>query len=200
MTEFRLKVPEDNNRVSEIKAGDVLFVTGDIVIARDQAHKKLLEPDKFTEELVGLPIFHCGPIAQKKGEEWTIVAGGPTTSTRMDALTPPILEKYKTKIIIGKGGLGEVGKKGLANFGAVYSEFTGGASALAVSKIVKVKKRLLEELGPTELVDLGSERLRTTTRNARPPRQRHKENRNKPSRRETRHSSKDLRLGLREFA
>jgi tartrate/fumarate subfamily iron-sulfur-dependent hydro-lyase beta chain len=152
MTEFRLKVPEDNNRVSEIRAGDVLFVTGDIVIARDQAHKKLLEPDKFTEELVGLPIFHCGPIAQKKGEEWTIVAGGPTTSTRMDALTPPILEKYKTKIIIGKGGLGEVGKKGLANFGAVYSEFTGGASALAVSKIVKVKKRLLEELGPTELV------------------------------------------------
>jgi fumarate hydratase subunit beta len=152
MTEFRLKVPEDNNRVSEIKAGDVLFVTGDIVIARDQAHKKLLEPDKFTQELVGLPIFHCGPIAQKKGEEWTIVAGGPTTSTRMDALTPPILDKYKTKIIIGKGGLGEVGKKGLANFGAVYSEFTGGASALAVSKIVKVKKRLLEELGPTELV------------------------------------------------
>ena len=152
MTDFRLKVPEDNNRVSEIKAGDVLFVTGDIVIARDQAHKKLLEPDNFTQELVGLPIFHCGPIAQKKGEEWTIVAGGPTTSTRMDALTPPILEKYKTKIIIGKGGLGEVGKKGLANFGAIYSEFTGGASALVVSKIVKVKKRLLEELGPTELV------------------------------------------------
>jgi tartrate/fumarate subfamily iron-sulfur-dependent hydro-lyase beta chain len=152
MTEFRLKVPEDNNRVSEIKAGDVLFVTGDIVVARDQAHKKLLEPGKFTQELVGLPIFHCGPIAQKKGEEWTIVAGGPTTSTRMDALTPPILEKYKTKIIIGKGGLGEAGKKGLANFGAVYSEFTGGASALAVSKIVRVKKRLLEELGPTELV------------------------------------------------
>ena len=152
MTDFRLRVPEDNNRVAEIKAGDVLFLTGDIVIARDQAHKKLLEPDKFIEEVVGLPIFHCGPIARRKGEEWTIVAGGPTTSTRMDALTPPILEKYKTKIIIGKGGLGEIGKKGLANFGAVYSEFTGGASALAVSKIVKVKKRLLEELGPTELV------------------------------------------------
>jgi fumarate hydratase subunit beta len=152
MTDFRLKVPEDNNRVSEIKAGDVLFVTGDIVVARDQAHKKLLEPDNFIQDVVGLPIFHCGPIAQKKGEEWTIVAGGPTTSTRMDALTPPILEKYKTKIIIGKGGLGEVGKKGLANFGAIYSEFTGGASALAVSKIVKVRKRLLEELGPTELV------------------------------------------------
>jgi L(+)-tartrate dehydratase beta subunit len=70
----------------------------------------------------------------------------------MDALTPPILEKYQTKIVIGKGGLGEVGKKGLATFGAVYCEFTGGASALAVSKIVGVKKRLLEELGPTELV------------------------------------------------
>lgn len=150
MTEFRLSVPRDNNRITDVRVSDVLYVTGDIAIARDQAHKKLMET--FIPELIGLPIFHCGPIARKVGEEWKIVAGGPTTSTRMDALTPPILEKYQTKIIIGKGGLGEIGKKGLANFAAVYSEFTGGASALAVSRIVRVKKRLLEELGPTELV------------------------------------------------
>lgn len=150
MTEFSLSVPQDNSRVAEVRTGDVLFITGDIAIARDQAHKKLLET--YLPELAGLPIFHCGPIARNTGGEWKILAGGPTTSTRMDTLTPPILEKYQTKIIIGKGGLGEVGKKGLANFGAVYSEFTGGASALAVSKIVRVKKRLLEELGPTELV------------------------------------------------
>lgn len=150
MTELRLHVPQDNNRVADIRAGDVLYVTGDIAIARDQAHKKLIET--FLPELTGLPIFHCGPIAQKIDEDWKILAGGPTTSTRMDALTPPILEKYQTKIIIGKGGLGEKGKKGLETFGAVYSEFTGGASALAVSKIVRVKKRLLEQLGPTELV------------------------------------------------
>jgi len=150
MTEYHLNVPKDNDRVGEVRAGDVLYLTGEIAVARDQAHKKLLET--FVPEVVGLPIFHCGPIARKSGDGWKIVAGGPTTSTRMDGLTPPILEKYKTKIIIGKGGLGEVGKKGLANSTAVYSEFTGGASALAVSKIVRVKKRLLEELGPTELV------------------------------------------------
>ena len=150
MTELKLRVPDDNKRIADVRAGDVLYITGNIAIARDQAHKKLLQT--FLQELVGLPIFHCGPIARKVGEEWKIVAGGPTTSTRMDALTPPILEKYHTKIVIGKGGLGEVGKKGLATFGAVYCEFTGGASALAVSKIVGVRKRLLEDLGPTELV------------------------------------------------
>ncbi|HUK27943.1 MAG TPA: fumarate hydratase C-terminal domain-containing protein [Candidatus Acidoferrales bacterium] len=151
MTELRLNVPTDNNKVDRVRAGDILYVTGDITIARDQAHKKLL--DTFVPELTGLPIFHCGPIAKKAGDGgWKIVAGGPTTSTRMDWLTPPILERYHNKIIIGKGGLGEVGKKGLATFGAIYSEFTGGASALAVSKIVRVKKRLLEDLGPTELV------------------------------------------------
>ena len=150
MTEFRLNVPNDNSKIAEVRTGDVLYITGDIAVARDQAHKRLLE--SFTPELVELPIFHCGPIARKVGGEWKIVAGGPTTSTRMDALTPPVLEKYRTKIIIGKGGLGETGKKGLMNFGAVYSEFTGGASALAVSKIVRVKKRLHEDLGPTELV------------------------------------------------
>jgi tartrate/fumarate subfamily iron-sulfur-dependent hydro-lyase beta chain len=150
MTEIKLNAPQDNSRIAQVSTGDVLYVTGDIAIARDQAHKKLLET--YVREVAELPIFHCGPIARKTGEEWKIVAGGPTTSTRMDALTPPILEKYQTKLIIGKGGLGEVGKKGLAKFGAVYAEFTGGASALAVSKIVRVKKRLLEELGPTELV------------------------------------------------
>jgi fumarate hydratase subunit beta len=150
MTEHHLNVPKDNDHVGQVRTGDILYLTGDIAIARDQAHKKLLET--FVPDVVGLPIFHCGPIARKDGDEWKIVAGGPTTSTRMDALTPPILEKYKTKIVIGKGGLGEVGKKGLAASTAVYSEFTGGASALAVSKIVHVKKRLLEELGPTELV------------------------------------------------
>jgi len=152
MKEFSLEVPRDNARVSDIRTGDILYLTGEIAIARDQAHKKLLQEGVYFDELVGLPIFHCGPIARKLGDDWVIVAGGPTTSTRMDALTTPILEKYQTKIVIGKGGLGETGKKGLAQFGAVYSEFTGGASALAVSKIVRVKKRLLEELGPTELV------------------------------------------------
>lgn len=150
MTEFRLNVPQDNEKIVEVRTGDVLYLTGDIAIARDQAHMKLLET--LVPEVVGLPIFHCGPIAKKSGDTWKIVAGGPTTSTRMDTLTPPILEKYDTRIIIGKGGLGEVGKRGLASFGAVYAEFTGGASALAVSKIVRAKKRLLEELGPTELV------------------------------------------------
>ena len=43
MTEFKLNVPQDNKRVADIRAGDVLYVTGDIAIARDQAHKKLLE-------------------------------------------------------------------------------------------------------------------------------------------------------------
>lgn len=150
MAELKLTVPEDNRRIATVRAGDVLYISGDIAVARDQAHKKLLQ--KFMPEIVGLPIFHCGPIAKNDGEEWRILAGGPTTSTRMDSLTPPILDRYQTKIIIGKGGLGQTGKKGLVTYGAVYSEFTGGASALAVSKIARVKKRLLEELGPTELV------------------------------------------------
>src|SRR5208283_1656651 len=99
MTVFRLNVPQDNAKIAEVRAGDVLYVTGDIAIARDQAHKKLMQT--FVPEVVGLPIFHCGPISRKMGEEWKIVAAGPTTSTRMDALTPPILEKYSTKITIG---------------------------------------------------------------------------------------------------
>ncbi len=44
MTEFRLNVPQDNSRVTEIRVGDVLYVTGDIAIARDQAHRNSSKP------------------------------------------------------------------------------------------------------------------------------------------------------------
>lgn len=152
MTEFRLKLPEDNSKVEQVRVGDVLFVDGEIAVARDQAHKRLLADDVYLKEIVGLPIFHCGPIAKLEGERWVILAGGPTTSTRMDKLTPGILKKYGARVIIGKGGLGETGKEGLRQHHAAYAEFTGGASALAVSKILSAKGRYLEELGPTELV------------------------------------------------
>ncbi len=152
MAIFHLKVPEENSKIEEAHVGDVLFIDGQIAIARDQAHKKLLADDVFLKEIVGLPIFHCGPIARREGEHWIVVAGGPTTSTRMDKLTPGVLAKYSTRIIIGKGGLGDAGKEGLRQRRAVYAEFTGGASALAVSKIRSVRDRYLEELGPTELV------------------------------------------------
>jgi tartrate/fumarate subfamily iron-sulfur-dependent hydro-lyase beta chain len=152
MTEYRLKLPEENSKVEQARVGDVLFVDGEIAIARDQAHKRLLADDVYLKEIVGLPIFHCGPIAKLEGKRWTILAGGPTTSTRMDKLTPGILKKYGARVIIGKGGLGDTGKEGLREHNAAYVEFTGGASALAVSKIRSVKGRYLEELGPTELV------------------------------------------------
>jgi tartrate dehydratase beta subunit/fumarate hydratase class I family protein len=33
MGEFRLRVPQDNDRISEVRADDVLYVSGDIVVA-----------------------------------------------------------------------------------------------------------------------------------------------------------------------
>lgn len=147
-----LKTPISEEEVRALRAGDVIYVSGTMFTARDEAHKVLLErAEPFP--LAGLALFHCGPVVQKVGEDWRVVAAGPTTSARMELLEAEFLEKFRPRVIIGKGGMGERTLAALAEVGAVYTHFTGGAGALAAQAIRKVREvHFLEELGIPEAV------------------------------------------------
>ena len=157
MAIHKIKLPLDEETLKKIKAGDSIYVTGRIVTARDEAHQMALE---FYEEGKPLPvdfsklgIYHCGPIRKKNDAtgEWEVVAAGPTTSTRMEIFEDKFIEAFGTRLIIGKGGMGERTAKACAKFGAIYGMFTGGAALLAkkaVKRVVEV--HWLEELGMPE--------------------------------------------------
>ena len=82
-----------------------------------------------------------------------MIAAGPTTSMRMESLEPEFLRKFKPRVIVGKGGMGEGTLKALAEVGAVYCHFTGGAGALAAQRIKGVREvHYLDELGIPEAV------------------------------------------------
>jgi tartrate/fumarate subfamily iron-sulfur-dependent hydro-lyase beta chain len=82
-----------------------------------------------------------------------VVAAGPTTSARMELFQAEFLNKFKPRVIIGKGGMGERTLKALSEVGAVYTHFTGGAGALAAQAIRRVKEvHWLEELGIPEAI------------------------------------------------
>lgn len=155
MATYRLKTPVSEADVRKLKVNDVLYLTGTIVTARDQAHKRALEYSKqgmkLPVNLEGLAVFHCGPIVKKEGDKWVVVAAGPTTSTRMDQFEDEFIKTFKVRVVIGKGGMGKRTTDAMQKYGAVYGAFTGGAGVLAAKAIKSVKTvEWLQDLGMPE--------------------------------------------------
>jgi fumarate hydratase subunit beta len=151
MTEYKLTTPIKEGDVRKLRIGDVVYVTGVIYTARDEAHQRLMEyaekGEKPPVNLDGAVIYHVGPIVRKKDGGWEVVAAGPTTSTRMNKITPKVLEKYPIRMIIGKGGMSREVAEAMRKHGVVYCHYTGGAAVLAAKNIKRV-------LG-VEWLDLG---------------------------------------------
>lgn len=144
-----LKTPLEN--VSDLKVGDKVEFSGKVFTLRDRAHKYILEGNGI--DLTDAVIFHCGPIAEKTGEEWKVVGAGPTTSSRMELYEPEMIEKYKIKGIIGKGGMGEKTLAALKEFECVYFSAVGGAAAVIADSVKKVNAVYkLEEFGMAEAI------------------------------------------------
>jgi len=154
MAVYHLKTPISEEEIRKLTVNDVLYITGTIVTARDQAHRRALEYFKQGKplpiNLEGLAVFHCGPVVSKEGEKWVAVAAGPTTSTRMDIFEDEFIKNFKVRVVIGKGGMGKRTTDAMAKYGAVYGAFTGGAAILAAKAIKNVRGVEWLDLGTPE--------------------------------------------------
>jgi fumarate hydratase subunit beta len=154
MAVYKFKTPISEEEIRKLEVNDVLYVTGTIVTARDQAHRRALEYFKQGKplpiNLEGLAVFHCGPVVSKEGDKWVAVAAGPTTSTRMDIFEDEFIKDFKIRVVIGKGGMGQKTTDAMAKYGAVYGAFTGGAAVLAAKAIKNVKNVEWLDLGTPE--------------------------------------------------
>ncbi|MGC9530410.1 MAG: FumA C-terminus/TtdB family hydratase beta subunit [Candidatus Bipolaricaulaceae bacterium] len=147
-----LTTPISEEEVRGLSAGDVIYVSGTLFTARDEAHQQMLSRGAPLS-VEGLALFHCGPVVEQTDAGWRVVAAGPTTSARMEAVEADFLRRFQPRVIIGKGGMGEQTLAALAEVGAVYTHFTGGAGALAARAIHQVAEvHWLEELGIPEAV------------------------------------------------
>ena len=154
--EYHLTTPIPLEELKKIKIGDVVYLTGTVVTARDEAHLKALELHKEGKEtpvnFTGIGLFHCGPVMKKnEDDEWIVVAAGPTTSARMELFQDEFIKAFDPGIIIGKGGMGERTAKACQEEICIYGYFTGGAALLAADRIKKVRDVFwYEELGMPE--------------------------------------------------
>jgi fumarate hydratase subunit beta len=150
-----LTLPIDEKTVREFRVGDILYLTGQLFTARDEAHLLMLEAHEKGEALPFDPsqmaLFHCGPVVRKAGDGWEVIAAGPTTSIRMELFEDRFLEAFRPRIVIGKGGMGDRTQAALETVGAVYAHYTGGAGALAAGRVERVDTvHWLDELGMPE--------------------------------------------------
>jgi fumarate hydratase subunit beta len=154
MATYKLKTPISEEDIRKLQVNDVLYITGTMVTARDQAHRRALEMAKEGKQipidLKGLAVFHCGPIVKKVGDKWVAVAAGPTTSTRMDIFEDEFIKTFGVRVVIGKGGMGKRTSEAMKKYGAVYGAFTGGAAVLAAKTIKNVKTVEWYDLGVPE--------------------------------------------------
>ena len=131
----RIQIPLDKGTIASLKAGDEVLLTGVIYTARDQAHLRISEIIKTGGELPvdlkGQIIYYCGPTPPGKR---VIGSCGPTTSGRMDAFTPMILE-VGVKGMIGKGRRSESVVKEIKRFHAIYFIAPAGAGAYLSKKV-----------------------------------------------------------------
>lgn len=154
----RLKVPLSENDITDLKAGEQVFLTGVIYTGRDAAHKRMVEGmdrgEPLPVDIKGQLIYYVGPSPAKPGQ--VIGSAGPTTSSRMDAYTPRLLEAG-LRGMIGKGKRSQEVREAIKRFKAVYFAAAGGAGALLSKRIKKAEVVAYEDLGPEAIYRLEIE-------------------------------------------
>ena len=161
--EYRLTEPFNKEQVKEYRAGDRVLITGTIYTARDAAHKRITEllarGEKPPFEIENSVVYYVGPTPAKPGE--AIGSAGPTTSYRMDAYAPELLDLGQLAMI-GKGQRSEEVKRAVVRNGSVYLAAIGGAAALMAKQIRKAEIIAFDDLGAEAVRRLYVEELPLT--------------------------------------
>ena len=154
--EYRFETPLSEEDVRKLRIGDIVYLDGVIYTGRDEVHIHAIELAKDGKkppvDFKDMVLFHCGPLMKKYGEEWKVIAAGPTTSSRMNSLEPEFIEKFGVRAIIGKGGMSKPTAEAMKKYGAVYLAMTGGAAALAADAFKKVRGVEWFEFGMPEAI------------------------------------------------
>jgi len=154
----RITTPLTKEMARSLKAGDSVLITGTIFSARDAAHKAMTEAlargEKLPMDFTNQIVYYLGPTPAKPGQ--AIGSAGPTTSGRMDAYTPQMIEQGLTGII-GKGYRSQTVVDCMKKNSTVYMVAIGGAGALIAKSIKGYEVLAYPELGPEALAKLTVE-------------------------------------------
>ena len=143
-----IRLPINKKTAENLKVGDYILLSGEMYVARDAAHKRLIElldqNKKLPFDITDQTIYYMGPSPSRPGK--VIGSAGPTTATRMDRYTPRLLD-LGLKGMIGKGKRSQEVLEAIKRNKAVYFAAIGGEGALISKHIIKSEIVCYEDLG-----------------------------------------------------
>jgi fumarate hydratase subunit beta len=154
--EIHMELPITAEKADSLHAGDFVYLSGQMYVARDAAHKRLMELIEKNEQLPidikDCTIYYMGPSPAREGRP--IGSAGPTTASRMDKYAPTLLDLGE-KAMVGKGKRTKEVLDAVVRNHAVYFAAIGGAGAL-LSQCIRKSEIIAYE-------DLGAEAIRLIT-------------------------------------
>ena len=148
-----ITVPFDETVSESLKAGDYVYLTGTVYVARDAAHKRMTEAlskgEQLPFDIKGQTIYYMGPSPARDGR--VIGSAGPTTASRMDKYAPTLMD-LGLRGMIGKGKRTQAVKDAMIRNKVTYFAAVGGAGAL-LSKCITSSEVIAYD-------DLGTEAIR----------------------------------------
>lgn len=161
--QYRLTAPVTREELASLRAGDTVLLSGTVYTARDAAHKRMMEQLDAGQELPfpveGSALYYVGPTPERPGQ--VIGSAGPTTSGRMDAYSPRLLDLGQA-VMIGKGARNQAVKEAVVRNGAVYLAALGGAGALMSACVKELEVICWEDLGCEAVRELEVENFPLT--------------------------------------
>ncbi|MEW6666099.1 MAG: FumA C-terminus/TtdB family hydratase beta subunit [Thermodesulfobacteriota bacterium] len=152
MANYHLQTPFSEETIRRLRVGDIVRFDGTLFGIRDLTQIYMFDQNHEPPvSLAGMPCIHTAPSLLKVGDRWEPICVGTTTSGRMERFSPPLIERYGVRAIIGKGGLGEGSLQAMKRFGAVYLAIVGGAASLETQQIEAVEAIYWEHLHPEAL-------------------------------------------------
>jgi fumarate hydratase subunit beta len=151
----KVKLPLTEEALSGLRAGDDVLLSGILYVARDAAHKRMVEAldrgKTLPFDIRGQTIYYMGPSPARPGQP--IGSAGPTTSGRMDSYSPRLIAEG-LRGMIGKGVRSQSVKDAMKKYKAVYLAAIGGTGALISKSITRSEVIAYGDLGPEAVLCL----------------------------------------------
>lgn len=161
MNTHYITLPFTTEDIKACKAGDLVYISGEIIGARDAAHKRLYNSyleNKPDFDVYNQVIYYVGPTPAFGNHQ--IGSAGPTTSARMDQFTPLLMD-HGLKVTIGKGERSPEVIQSIIDNQGLYLVAIGGTGAVISQSISSYHEVLYPELGPESLKKIVAKDMMT---------------------------------------
>ena len=162
-----ITIPISDEVIRSLHVGEPVQLTGIMLTGRDAVHKWLTETfikktrapqgddlqvyEEIKKYLHQGVLYHCGPVVSGLDtKQYKFVAAGPTTSIREEPYQAGVMEHFKVKGVIGKGGMGAKTLQGCIDTPGVYFHAIGGAASYLAQTVTRVLGVYKLEFGTPE--------------------------------------------------